>query len=93
MIECPDCAGEGRAFAFVNGGQNITSHRSGFVKCALCSGAGQIDPLVIKRRAAGHAWYEQQRRDGDLMVDVAIRLGMKPSQVSAIRQGRLPIPV
>ncbi len=43
-------------------------------------------------RAKGHAWYDSVCREGELMLDVAARLGMTVAQVSAIRQGRAPIP-
>lgn len=44
------------------------------------------------QREAGRLWYESVSLPGDLMFDVGRRLRMRPSEVSAIREGRQPIP-
>ncbi len=49
-------------------------------------------PAPAKNRAAGEAWYRSVAEPNEVMFEVAKRLGMTSAQVSAIRQGRKPIP-
>jgi len=45
-------------------------------------------PVPREQEDAGRAWWDSVCLPGDSICDVAERLGMKPSEVSAIKRGR-----
>ncbi len=91
-MKCPDCDGRGEVFAFINRGEDISTHSQDWIPCLTCKGEGVAPDDIEARREAGHRWYESVRQPDELMFEVGLRLGLKPSEVSAIRQGRAPIP-
>lgn len=88
LVECPDCAGQGQAFVFINRGPDISAHSQEWVNCAFCSGRGMVPETLIEQRKAGREWFDRERRPGEMLIQMGRRLGMSPAELSAIRQGR-----
>lgn len=92
MSECAKCEGSGKLMAHINRGPDSSTHSFELINCIFCNGSGVHSPELERRRQAGHEWYDRARKDGELMIEVGARLGLTPSEVSAIRQGRAPVP-
>lgn len=91
-MKCPDCGGAGGSIAFINTGPDISGHHMARVECMFCAGCGQATPGMVAQREAGRSWVDAQLDAGSRLLDVAKAWGLTTSQVSEIRQGRIPIP-
>ena len=97
MLRCQLCDGEGGWIGSANLGYDPEyggCRRSPlhYVKCEDCNGTGKWSE---ERKAAwdvGQAWEQERRKRGELIIETADRLGIKPSEVCDIRDGRLPVP-
>ena len=89
---CTRCGGSGRVRAFINRGADISRHSLVDIDCLLCGGTGKVSAEKLKMEEAGRLWYQKQAGKDGTILDVANRLGLSMSEVSAIRHGRKPPP-
>lgn len=84
-VICPDCDGKKQVFQIACG---PSGSRAGWVDCDRCGGTGEITAEQAGRIAAGRARRQERiARDVSLMEE-AKRLGMRPSELSAIERGK-----
>lgn len=89
-IQCPDCLGEKRVLAFVDGhrpdGTSFGGLRS--VNCSTCFGEGTIDAEFHARREIGKKLRAERIAKRQSLLEAARDRGISPSELSAIEQGR-----
>lgn len=89
---CPECDGRGTFAAFVDGHRPDGTAWGEFrpaVQCFLCGGAGKIPEEHLKWRAIGEAHRKARVKRMESIREAAERLGVSPSQLSAMEYGRL----
>lgn len=98
MPKCQMCDGAKGGIASANLGYD---HAAGgcrrapprWVACSYCGGSGEWSWSRLAAWQAGQRWEKRRRATGELMAESAARLGLKPSDISKIRNGEMPIPV
>lgn len=89
---CTQCGGSGKVLAFINRGADISRHSLESIACRLCGGTGKVSAEKLQMKEAGELWYQKEAGKDGTILDVANRLGLSMSEVSAIRHGRKPPP-
>ena len=89
-IQCPDCLGEKRVLAFVDGHRADGTRFGGLrsINCFTCSGSGTIDAEFHARREIGKKLRAERVGKRQSLLEAARERGISPSELSAIEQGR-----
>lgn len=87
MVKCPECDGVGGGMAFINRGPDISAHSIENVTCTLCKGMGHVSAELMRKREIGRAWEDLRRLGGELVIETAERLGVSPSDITAVKRG------
>ena len=82
---CPACDGAGDFAALMN--RDGEGHSAPVLRCALCGGSGRVRTATMAWHARGRALRDARRLRGDSNFDLAKRLGLRTSQVSAMESG------
>lgn len=85
LIECPECKGVGD-----RGGFAIDSNGSFYnrVPCSLCRGGGAVASHRVAWWQIGRDHYRRRVERLEGIRECASRLGISPSQLSAMEHGR-----
>jgi len=83
---CPDCGGEGTVAAFVD--REDDGHFDPALRCLRCKGTGTITQREAEWRKRGHACMHLRRLRSESLLALSQRLGITPSQASAMEHGR-----
>lgn len=90
-IVCPLCKGEKRLHAHINYGFNEATGTGddawGDVICITCDGNGEITQDHARRIAHGEVLRAERVARGETLYHAAQRLGITPTQLSAIESG------
>ena len=83
---CPDCGGKGSVAAFV--ARESGHHFDPAMRCLRCKGEGKISAQAAEWIARGRACMDRRRARDESLIEMARRLGMRPSEASAMEHGR-----
>jgi hypothetical protein len=82
---CPGCDDAGHFAAFVD--REDKGHFDPALRCFLCGGSGRVSAQTAEWHARGRALRDARRSRGESVFDLAKRLGLSSSQVSAMEVG------
>jgi hypothetical protein len=83
---CPDCQGRGFVYAFVDNEDG--GHFDPALKCLRCKSAGEIPEREAAWMKRGRACMDLRRARSESLLTLSQRLGITPSQASAMEHGR-----
>ena len=92
-LQCPSCDGRGSSAGFICFADG-SDQRSGYndaIQCSLCRGAGSISLETAERFRIGREHYKARVARDESLMECAKRLGLKPSELSAMEHGRAPV--
>jgi DnaJ-class molecular chaperone len=84
-ITCPDCGGRGESFVHLS---TTTGGYTRWMDCMTCGGATVISVEHGERIAEGNRRREDRKTRLMTLRDEAKRLGISPSELSRIENGR-----
>lgn len=88
MHKCPRCDGRGMIGPIhVNRG-NKGCNWIDEMSCLICHGAGEVDDDTMQAIGMGKQLREVRISRDESLRECALRLGMTPSELSALEQGR-----
>lgn len=89
-ITCPCCDGRGSNAGFIcyADGSGTRSQYDEAITCDLCKGVGKIAKQIAQWLEIGRAHYLNRVARDESVMECAKRLGLRPSQVSAMEHGR-----
>lgn len=88
-ISCPDCQGAGQVLGFINGGPDISTHRTGHIQCTRCRGAGTVPMAMTTWIEAGRAIRQDRVRRGATLYSESRRLGISSAALCSIEMGKV----
>jgi hypothetical protein len=92
MHQCPNCAGVGKNFCFVDGrkadGSSYGDMRE--VGCSTCAGTGKITPERARYIQIGKAMRDARVAMGAGLLERARDIGIGPAELSKIERGEGP---
>ena len=92
-MQCPDCKGSGIIKnVHHNTGYNSRNHYWGDVKCFRCNGVGLVDDEMAQWIKDGQDMRKEREIKRIPFWVMAERLGMTCAELSAIENGRKPMP-
>lgn len=83
---CPSCDGRRTFAAFVDGPSGGRYEPA--MPCSLCKGTGVVQPHVVAWMVTGRAHRGRRVNRGENLRECAVRLGITPSELSAMENGR-----
>lgn len=89
-VQCPDCLGEKRVLALVDGRRQDGTPFGGLrsMNCFTCSGTGTVDAEFHARREIGKKIRAERLAKRQSLLEAARERGISPAELSAIEQGR-----
>ena len=92
-MQCHECNGTGIIKnVHYNTGYSSRHHYWGDVKCFRCNGVGLVDDEMTQWIKDGKEIREGMQLRGIPLWEMAERLGMTSAELSAIENGRKPMP-
>ncbi|MDH3360097.1 MAG: helix-turn-helix domain-containing protein [Desulfobulbaceae bacterium] len=89
MTICPICEGKKKGLAFLNRGEDYRTHTQQEIVCLTCNGQGTITTEMMNRINKGKELRKRRIAKRLTLRQAASKLGILPSQLSAIEHGRV----
>jgi len=90
-MQCPDCNGTG-ILKNVHHNMGDKPHYWADTKCFRCNGVGLVDDEMAQWVKEGQEIRKERQLRGEALWVTAERLGMTSAELSAIENGRKPMP-